>query len=235
MNPLDTRPLYIQLKNELMDKIRGGVWKEKEQIPTELELMEAYKLGRDTVRKAIAILVQEGYLIKRRGKGTFVAKTQFSIGFEPLISLRHALRVRGLEETNTILSEGKEALTKSQAKRARISETDQVMRIFRLRSVEGRPLAIEESIFAIEGIHYEELDPHASISSFLLSEWKGQIERMEQVMVPRPATNKERELLDIGPSDHVLALERWIYVKEKQAPISYVSFIIPINEYDFSI
>ena len=235
MNPLDTRPLYIQLKNELMDKIRNGVWKEKEQIPTELELMETYKLGRDTVRKAIAILVQEGYLIKRRGKGTFVAKTQFSIGFEPLISLRHALRVRGLEETNAILKQGTDPLTKDQAKRARMAERDQAMRILRLRSVEGRPLAIEESIFTICGIDYEALNPHDSISSFLLEQWKGQIERIEQVMIPRIASQEEQEVLEIGKEDHVLSLERWIYIKGQAAPISYVSFVIPINEYDFSI
>lgn len=235
MNPLDTRPLYIQLKSELMEKIRSGFWKEKDQIPTELELMQSYNLGRDTVRKAIAILVQEGYLIKRRGKGTFVAKTQFSIGFEPLISLRHALRVRGLEETNEILTQESKPLSKSDAKQARMLQTDQVMRIVRLRSVEGRPLAIEESIFSLNEVETEKIDPHDSISSFLLQQWKGQIERIEQIMIPRVATNEERGALGLGEDDHVLDLERWIYVQGHKAPISYVSFVIPIHEYDFSI
>lgn len=91
MNPLDERPLYIQLKNVLLDQIKSGIWKEKDQIPTELELMESYHLGRDTVRKAVSILVQEGYLIKRRGKGTFVAKTQFSIRFDsPIVAIKNS-------------------------------------------------------------------------------------------------------------------------------------------------
>lgn len=235
MNPLDSRPLYVQLKTELMEKIRSGVWKEKDQIPTELELMDTYRLGRDTVRKAISILVQEGYLIKRRGKGTFVAKAQFSIGFEPLISLRHALRVRGLEETNTIIEQQKGPISLTQSERTKMPQDQEAMRILRLRSVEGRPLAIEESIFTVDDFDCERLNPHESISSFLLNRWKGQIERIEQVMIPRTATPEERNSLEIGDEDHVLALERWIYVKTLKNPISYVSFVIPIQEYDFSI
>jgi DNA-binding GntR family transcriptional regulator len=235
MNPLDERPLYIQLKNVLLDQIKSGIWQEKDQIPTELELMESYHLGRDTVRKAIAILVQEGYLIKRRGKGTFVAKTQFSIGFEPLISLRYALRVRGLEETNLVLDQAVGTQLLEVAKRTRMPQLEDSMRILRLRVVEGRPLAIEESIFAAKGICLEDVNPHESISRFLLQQWGNKIDRIEQIMTPKTASNVECERLELAENSQILCLERWIYVKEKEWPISYVSFVIPMSEYDFSI
>lgn len=235
MNPLDERPLYIQLKNDLLDQIKSGIWQEKDQIPTELELMDSYHLGRDTVRKAVSILVQEGYLIKRRGKGTFVAKTQFSIGFEPLISLRYALQVRGLEETNVVLDQFIGAQEEGVAVRARMPQMKESIRILRLRVVEGRPLAMEESVFSTEGINLEEVNPHESISRFLLQQWGNQIDRIEQIMTPKNPTEAEREQLELQENCQVLALERWIYVKEKESPISYVSFVIPMTEYDFSI
>jgi DNA-binding GntR family transcriptional regulator len=235
MNPLDERPLYIQLKNDLLDQIKSGIWQEKDQIPTELELMELYHLGRDTVRKAVSILVQEGYLIKRRGKGTFVAKTQFSIGFEPLISLRYALQVRGLEETNVVLDQFIGTQPKEIADRARMPQLKESMRILRLRVVEGRPLAMEESVFSSQGINLEEVNPHESISRFLLQQWGNQIDRIEQIMTPKNPTKVEREQLELKENCQVLVLERWIYVKKKESPISYVSFVIPMTEYDFSI
>lgn len=235
MNPLDERPLYIQLKNVLLDQIKSGIWKEKDQIPTELELMESYHLGRDTVRKAVSILVQEGYLIKRRGKGTFVAKTQFSIGFEPLISLRYILQARGLEETNIVLEQSVGIISPESANRARIPQKEEVMRIMRIREVEGRPLAIEESVFSTRGVQLEEVNPQESISSFLLQQWGNQIDRIEQIMTNTIATKQEAEQLELSKNSQVLSLERWIYVKESDWPISYVSFVIPMSEYDFSI
>lgn len=235
MNPLDERPLYIQLKNDLLDQIKSGIWKEKDQIPTELELMDSYHLGRDTVRKAVAILVQEGYLIKRRGKGTFVAKTQFSIGFEPLISLRYALQVRGLEETNIVLDQFVGIQSLEISKRARMPQAEDAMRILRLRVVEGRPLAIEESVFSTEGISEADVNPHESISQFLLQQWGKQIDRIEQIMTPKVASKAECERLELSENSQILSLERWIYVKENEWPISYVSFVIPMSEYDFSI
>ena len=235
MNPLDERPLYIQLKNELLEKIKSEVWQEKDQIPTELELMEIHHLGRDTVRKAVSILVQEGYLIKKRGKGTFVAKTQFSIGFEPLISLRYALRMKGLEETNVVLDQFVGSQPIEILERARMPRLKESVRILRLRVVEGRPLAMEESVFSADGINLEEVNPLESISRFLLQQWGNQIDRIEQIMTPKNPTKDEREQLELTGNSQVLALERWIYVKEKECPISYVSFVIPMTEYDFSI
>jgi DNA-binding GntR family transcriptional regulator len=197
--------------------------------------METYNLGRDTVRKAVSILVQEGYLIKRRGKGTFVANTSFSIGFEPLISLRHSLRVRGLVETNVILHQENTHLPQAWSTPTRISLEDQVMRIIRLRTVEGRPLAVEESIFSIENLDLDQMDPIQSISSFLLGQWKGRIAKIEQVMVPRLPSKAECEALTIGRDDQVLELRRWIYIEKIETAVSYVSFVIPLHEYDFSI
>lgn len=56
--------------------------------------MEEYNLGRATVREAISLLVHEGYLYKKQGIGTFVARKQPSLGFEPIISLAYSLNAK---------------------------------------------------------------------------------------------------------------------------------------------
>lgn len=64
-------PLYVQLADCLREQIRSGKIKEGEKLPSESEMINTYHLGRLTVRDALAILVNEGLIEKRHGKGTF--------------------------------------------------------------------------------------------------------------------------------------------------------------------
>lgn len=65
-------PLYRQIFDDIKALIEDGVYKPNEKIPTESELSEKYNVSRITVRRAIEDLSTEGYLVKRRGLGTFV-------------------------------------------------------------------------------------------------------------------------------------------------------------------
>lgn len=65
-------PLYQQVIDIIKNEISSGAYKAGARIPNEFELAESYKVGRVTVRRAIEELVQQGYLTKRQGKGTFV-------------------------------------------------------------------------------------------------------------------------------------------------------------------
>ena len=57
---------YLDIKKDLLDKILSGVYPQGSIIPNEYELAEIYKVSRPTVRKAVQILVGEGYLEKRK-------------------------------------------------------------------------------------------------------------------------------------------------------------------------
>ena len=67
-------PVYYQLKEDILKKIREGVWKVGQCIDSERELSENYGVSRMTIRQALGELVQEGRLIREKGKGTFVCE-----------------------------------------------------------------------------------------------------------------------------------------------------------------
>ncbi|MEN6414854.1 MAG: GntR family transcriptional regulator [Veillonellales bacterium] len=71
-------PLYYQLKEIIRDKIERGIWAVGDQISNEMELVNEYKVSRATVRQAILDLVREGILIRKKGKGTFVARPKLA-------------------------------------------------------------------------------------------------------------------------------------------------------------
>src|SRR5215470_19046067 len=67
-------PLYYQLENILREKIASGVFSAGARLPTESELIRQYGVGRITVRHALAALVKEGLIERRRRRGTFVTE-----------------------------------------------------------------------------------------------------------------------------------------------------------------
>jgi GntR family transcriptional regulator len=66
-------PLYQQIKGLLLRSLQGGEWRPGEAIPSEIELAARYKVSQGTVRKAIDELSTDNLLVRRQGKGTFVA------------------------------------------------------------------------------------------------------------------------------------------------------------------
>src|ERR671939_301953 len=66
-------PLYQQIKALLLKSLQSGEWKPGDAIPSELDLAARFKVSQGTVRKAIDELATENLLVRRQGKGTFVA------------------------------------------------------------------------------------------------------------------------------------------------------------------
>ena len=66
-------PLYQQIKGLITQSLESGEWKPGEMIPSEVDLAARYKVSQGTVRKAIDELAAENLLVRRQGKGTFVA------------------------------------------------------------------------------------------------------------------------------------------------------------------
>ncbi|MEN9866720.1 MAG: hypothetical protein RL748_2310, partial [Pseudomonadota bacterium] len=66
-------PLYRQIKGLITQSLQSGEWKPGDLIPSEMELAARYKVSQGTVRKAIDELAAENLVLRRQGKGTFVA------------------------------------------------------------------------------------------------------------------------------------------------------------------
>ena len=87
MKPLDNNnavPLYEQIMMMLRERLDNHVLDAGEKLPSEAELCKSYGVSRITVRRAIDELVEEGYLEKKQGKGTFVTQKRAAI---PVMSI----------------------------------------------------------------------------------------------------------------------------------------------------
>lgn len=96
--PLDREsavPLYHQLCLVILKQLEAGTWAVGEAISTEEELADRYGVSRTTIRQALQQLVWEGYLQRRHGRGTFVAKPKVHHGTDQPFGVTLYLRAQG--------------------------------------------------------------------------------------------------------------------------------------------
>lgn len=227
---IDTKspiPLYLQLKEHIRGLIFSGKFKDDDKIPTEIDWMNEFNLGRVTVRSALSELEREGIIYKRRGIGTFVSPKKSSSVFIPLISLNFPLKAMGLEtqsnvvESKIITPNGKllgEMHCKTKADKGYMK---------RIRSVNNQILAIEHSYLSLKVFErLKDCDLSDSLATLLIEQGNVELFKMDQTIVTRTPTKAEADCLQISQRQTVLELTRWIYEKGDVEPFSYVKFVM---------
>jgi GntR family transcriptional regulator len=103
LNSQSPIPLYHQLADILLERIRSGEYPDSSRIPSEHDLAATYRIGRPTVRQAIDLLVRRGLLKRKRGSGTFVCSNKQEVGLFSLDGTLSAFHKKGLAVTTRIL------------------------------------------------------------------------------------------------------------------------------------
>lgn len=137
--------LQYQLRSELLKKIQSGVWATGQMIPSERELCEEYGVSRITVREVIGSLAQSGYLVRKQGKGTFVAGEKIEYEMTSNFSLRQDLKQKGATDKFTLLGFAKVKASLFYCQLFCIGEDEHVVVVTRLREINGKPYAWEKA------------------------------------------------------------------------------------------
>ena len=138
--------LYDQIKDDLLSKIKDGTYPEGQTIPSELELAEMYGVSRPTIRQALQILVRDGYLEKRRRRGTVVTKPKVSQSFTMSISsFEDAMRLAGRLPKTKVLVFKRERANAEVEKRLELTRGQDVFKLVRLRYADDLPNVFVES------------------------------------------------------------------------------------------
>jgi GntR family transcriptional regulator len=136
-------PLYKKIEQDLLDKIKTGIYAENELIPTELELAEEYKVSRPTVRQAVQTLVDEGYLEKRKKRGTIVKRPKIEQEFTKVIeSFDSEMSRKGLIPMTKVIAFRKDTANEEVAENLDILEGEEVYKLIRLRYAGDKPTVL---------------------------------------------------------------------------------------------
>jgi GntR family transcriptional regulator len=205
------RPLYDQIKILITQSLIAGEWRPGEAIPSEMDLAGRFGVSQGTVRKAIDELATENILVRRQGKGTFVAthseeRTQFRF-----------LRIHA--------DSGEKEYPKSEVidcKRGRASVEiahaielrpgAPVYTVKRVLSFSGRPLVLDELVVSaalFKGLTAERLnDFEGSLYGFFESQYGLRMIRAEERLTAVAAQGGAAHHLKVAPGTPLLCVDR---------------------------
>lgn len=131
-------PVYYQLKEDIKIKIDNKTWKVGQCIHSERELSENYGVSRMTVRQALGELVNEGILVREKGKGTFVCEPK--VKQRDMMSFSEVVEKTG-RTLETVVLEFEEIDSPEEIKS--ILKKEKVYKINRIRKIDGEIVANE--------------------------------------------------------------------------------------------
>lgn len=212
------RPLYEQIKSLIMQSLAAGEWKPGEAIPSEFELATRYGVSQGTVRKAVDALAGEFILVRRQGKGTFVAThtapahqyrfLRMRADGEPAESARH-------HPVTTFVGLTRERADALAAAKLRLRQGQSVMKISRVLVFAGRPIILDEITLAqsnFPGLTIEMLEAsQGSIYSFLETTYGARMIRADEAIKAVAADRFAAKHLEVPVGTPLLSVDRVAY------------------------
>lgn len=143
--------LYSSIKDDLLAKIKDGTYKEGDIISPEVELAKSYGVSRPTIRQALQILANDGYIEKRKRRGTIVTKPKVSQGITMGVrSFEEDMSRKGRVVRSTVVIFKREKASEEVAANLELKPRTEVYKLVRLRYVDEKPNVFVESYIPVE-------------------------------------------------------------------------------------
>lgn len=204
---MDRGQKRAQLRTGLLELIQqnenGG------RLPNERELSERFDVARDTLRRCLQELENEGLLERKQGIGTFVAARPV-VKEAKLMSFSEEMRQRGLTPSSKLLSTSTSLAGAKLAQRLNLVPGSAVLEVRRLRLANDEPMALETSYLAQSRL--PNFDPSSLVNGSLYAVLEKQygldIRYASQQIQATVLNEKEAELLRVPPFSPALVVKR---------------------------
>jgi GntR family transcriptional regulator len=164
----DRRPLALQVRDEIRELISERALGPGDQLPGEAELASLFGVARTTVREALKLLEQDGRIDVRHGVGRFIAPASVQWPITRLESVTEMMQAMGTSVTNRIVTVAMATATDHEAAALRVAVGAPVVRLERIRSVDGRAV-----IYSIDVILASVVD-----DDFAAIDWSGSLQAL---------------------------------------------------------
>lgn len=156
-------PIYLQLANYFQMQIKSGVLAEKAQMLPEEEISHTLGISRTTVRQAMNLLVEQGLLVRYRGKGTFVSEKKYTRSFSHLYNFSNDMATLGVTPSSRTIRQEVIDIKGSHIQEYMELPSNQttVFHLIRIRLADGKPVLYEDTYmpyFLCPGIEMHNFD-----------------------------------------------------------------------------
>ena len=230
-----TIPRYLWVYNSLKTEIEAEDLKVGDYLAPEPELQERFQVSRTTVRKAVEMLGQQGFLYIKQGKGTQVLdfKATQKLGF--VTSFSETLREKGFTVTQAGVRIDFVPAPRRVAQDLQIEPNERLVKIDRVTLANGTPIALMTNYLLpaiVPGIE-KKIGGMSSLYSFLELEYNLVIEAATDFISARDVTDAEAERLQIPAHSPLLVVRRITHSGGRRIEVAIL--LVVADKYEYSV
>lgn len=207
---------YAKLYRTLAEQIRDKELKPGDKLPPEGELMETYGVSRDTVRKALNLLVQDGFIQKGRGRAAVVVEKR-QVNF-PVSEITSFKEISGMSALKTVTYVEDLEIIKNQPEvmqALNLQKEEEACYVLRVREIDGEKIILDIDYFAravVENIPLKAA--RESIYEYLEQTLGLHIGYAMKEITTQKATERDHRLLDMHSYDMVVVVKSYTYLED---------------------
>ncbi|WP_090994090.1 trehalose operon repressor [Paenibacillus sp. OK003] len=207
---------FIRIYEDIAARIRTGEIEAGTLLPSELDLSESYQTSRETIRKALKMLSEEGYIQKIQGKGSIVLdirKIDFPIS--GLVSFKELAKKMGHRAKTYVKVFEEKKVDQALFKKINFGLNEKVWEIRRVRKVDGEHVILDKDHISqrlIPGLSKEICND--SIFQYIEEELGLTISFAKKEILVEEPTAEDRELLDLEGFHNVVVVRSQVYLED---------------------
>ncbi len=207
---------FIRIYEDIAAHIRNGEIEAGSLLPSELDLSESYQTSRETIRKALKMLYEEGYIQKIQGKGSIVLDIRMiDFPISGLVSFKELAKKMGQRARTHV--EELEELKVDQAlfKTVQFGLGEQVWKIVRVRNVDGERVILDKDYVSqrlVPGLTKEICND--SIYEYMEDQLGLSISFAKKEILVEEPTEEDRRLMDLEGFHNVVVVRSQVYLED---------------------
>ena len=206
---------YVTIYKEWKEKIESGQIAEGERLPTESSLMESYQVSRDTVRKSLNLLEQNGYIQRGRGRASLVMpKQRYTFPLSEIASFQEVNKLSNAHAETEVVNLD---ILQDSHKIKKIflqSVNGEVYELIRVRRMKDEAVILDKDYFVRDVVPRLPLNEcKVSVYRYLEEELGLQISYAVKEITVQKANAEDYELLDMGDYNMVVVVKSHTYLE----------------------
>ena len=206
---------YVTIYKEWKEKIESGQIAEGERLPTESSLMESYQVSRDTVRKSLNLLEQNGYIQRGRGRASLVMpKQRYTFPLSEIASFQEVNKLSNAHAETEVVNLDILQDSHKIKKIFQQSVNGEVYELIRVRRMKDEAVILDKDYFVRDVVPRLPLNEcKVSVYRYLDEELGLQISYAVKEITVQKANAEDYELLDMGDYNMVVVVKSHTYLE----------------------
>lgn len=207
---------YLNIYNTIVNQIENNEYQANDKLPSEKDIMNNYNVSRDTVRKALNMLEQNGYIQKTKGKGSFVLDIgKFNFPVSGVVSFKELAEKLGMNVDTDVKDLECIVPKKNIARGLELNEYDKVWRVVRVKSIDNEKVILDKDYIVekfVENLTHDVCKE--SLYKYIEGELGLKIAYAKKEITVQNATEEDKKHLDMKGFEMIVVVKSYIYLDD---------------------